>query len=80
VIHKHQVARKAGGSDKDITGKDERITLCCYQVLTGGRSIKLCAVRDISFDMDVVEYGNEKPHVKDIIEELKKSMPKEEKK
>ena len=80
VIHKHAVARKAGGSDKDITGKDERITLCCYQVQNGARSIKLCAVRDISFDMDVVEYGNDKPHVKDIIEELKKTLPKEEKK
>ena len=80
VIHKHTVARKAGGSDKDVTGKDERITLCCYQVQNGARSIKLAAVRDISFDMDVVEYMNEKPHVKDIIEELKKSMPKEEKK
>jgi len=80
VVYKHAVTRKAGGTEKDVTAKDERITLCCYQVANGARSIKLAAVRDISFDLDVVEWQNDKPHVKDIIEELKKTMPKEEKK
>ena len=79
VIYKHAAARK-GGTDSGVTAKDERITLCCYQVAQGARSIKLAAVRDISFDLDVVEWQNDKPHVKDIIEELKKSMPKDEKK
>jgi hypothetical protein len=59
-----------------VASKTERITLCCYQVQNGARQIKLVAVRDISFDMDVVEYGNDKPHVKDIIDELKKSEKK----
>jgi hypothetical protein len=59
-----------------VAQKTERITLCCYQVQNGARQIKLVAVRDISFDMDVVEYGNDKPHVKDIIDELKKSEKK----
>jgi hypothetical protein len=45
-------------------------------VANGARNVKLVAVRDISFDMDVVEYGNDKPHVKDIIDELKKSEKK----
>ncbi len=62
-----------------VASKTERITLCCYQVQTGARQMKLVAVRDISFDMDVVEYGNDKPHVKDIIEELKKSEKKADK-
>jgi len=62
------------GDDKGgILSKTERITLCCYQVANGARNIKLVAVRDVSFDMDVIEYGNDKPHVKDIIDELKKS-------
>ena len=75
VIWKHAGSSK---SDKEgILAKAERITLCCYQVGNGARSVKLVAVRDISFDMDVVEYMNDKPHVKDIIEELKKSQPKE---
>jgi hypothetical protein len=59
-----------------VAAKTERISLCCYQVANGARQIKLVAVRDISFDMDVVEYGNDKPHVKDIIDELKKSEKK----
>ena len=39
--------------------------------------MKLCAVRDISFDLDLLELGNDRPHVKDIVEELRKNAPKE---
>jgi len=39
--------------------------------------MKLVGVRDISFDMDIVELENDKPSVKDIVEAIKKSMPKE---
>lgn len=77
VIFKRPAPRKAGAASTDVTSKDERITLGCYQVSTGARNIKLVAVRDMSFDMDVVEYQNDKPHVKDIIDELKKSAPRE---
>ena len=79
VIHKHKAPARAGGGDtKDIVStKDERITLCCYQVLTGGRKIKLVGVRDISFDMDLMELENDKPSVRDIVEALKKNAPKE---
>ena len=59
-----------------ILSKPEKITLCCYQVGNGARNVKLVAVRDISFDMDVYEYGNDKPHVKEIVEELKKAEKK----
>jgi hypothetical protein len=82
VINKHKPTARAGaGSDaKDVVAsKDERITICCYQVLTGGRKIKLVGVRDISFDMDLMELENDKPSVKEIVEALKKSMPKSEK-
>src|SRR5262245_60343162 len=76
------IYKRAGSSNPDAKGvmaKSERITLCCYQIQNGARMIKLVAVRDISFDMDVVEYGNDKPHVKDIIEELKKNEKKGDK-
>ena len=76
------IFKRAASSVADANGvmaKSERITLCCYQVQNGARLIKLVAVRDISFDMDVVEYGNDKPHVKDIIEELKKTEKKSDK-
>jgi hypothetical protein len=72
IIYKRAAAVK--GDKEGILAKSERITLCCYQVANGARNVKLVAVRDISFDMDVVEFGNDKPHVKEIIEELKKTM------
>ena len=75
VIYKRAAASTAGGKDTILT-KSEKITLCCYQVANGARSMKLAAVRDISFDMDLVEYSNEKPHVKDIVEDLKKAEKK----
>ena len=74
IIYKRAAASK--GDKEGVLSKSERITLCCYQVGNGARNVKLVAVRDISFDLDVVEYGNDKPHVKDIIEELKKSEKK----
>jgi hypothetical protein len=60
---------EAGPSD---VKKSERLTLCCYQVSNGARTIKLAAVRDISYDMDLMELSNDRPHVRDIVEELRK--------
>src|SRR5437762_10013052 len=35
VINKHKAVARAGGDSKDVvSAKDERITLCCYQVMT----------------------------------------------
>jgi hypothetical protein len=80
VIHKHKALPRTGGDAKDVvTAKEERITLCCYQVMTGGRKIKLVGVRDISFDMDLMELENDKPTVKEIVEALRKAQPKPEK-
>jgi hypothetical protein len=74
IIHKRPATPNADA--KGIMAKAERITLCCYQVQNGARQIKLVAVRDISFDMDIIEYGNDKPHVKDIIDDLRKNEKK----
>ena len=80
VINKHKAAARAGGDPKDVVNaKDERITLCCYQVMTGGRKIRLVGVRDISFDMDLIDFENDKPSVKDIVETIRKNQPKEPK-
>ena len=75
IIYKR--AASSGADAKGVMAKAERITLCCYQIQNGARSIKLVAVRDISFDVDVVELENDKPSVKDIVEAIKKSLPKE---
>jgi hypothetical protein len=67
VIYK----RPAETGPSDVK-KSERLTLCCYQVSNGARTIKLAAVRDISYDMDLMELSNDRPHVRDIVEELRK--------
>jgi len=80
VMYKRNVPRKAGADPKDIIGqKEERIALAAYKIDINGRQMKLAAVRDISFDLDVLELANDRPHVKDIVEELRKQLPKEEK-
>ena len=75
IVYKRNQPTK--GDKEGALAKTERITLCCYQVENGARKMKLVGVRDISFDMDVVELENDKPSVKDIVEAIKKSMPKE---
>lgn len=83
VLFKRAAPRKAaaGADPKDVVSqKDERITLAAYQIGNGARSMKLAAVRDISFDLDILEIANDKPSVKDIVETLRKQMPRDEKK
>jgi hypothetical protein len=75
IVYKRAAAPAAGAKDS-VLSKTEKITLCCYQVANGARNVKLVAVRDISFDIDLVEYGNDKPHVKEIVDELKKNEKK----
>lgn len=75
IVYKRAAAPASGAKDS-ILSKTEKITLCCYQVGNGARNMKLVAVRDISFDIDLVEYGNDKPHVKEIVDELKKNEKK----
>jgi hypothetical protein len=82
VLNKHAApkGKAAGGGEGGIvSSKDEYLTLACYQVSNQARSVRLVATRNITFDLDLVEYHNEKPSVKDIVEELKKAQPKDEK-
>ncbi len=75
VLYKHPAGKRAGADPNSITtSKDERLTLCCYQVSNGARGMRLAAVRDISFDMDLIGWNNEKPFVQEIIAELKKTQ------
>ena len=76
VIHKRKATARAGASANDVTARDQRITLTCYQVSNGARFIKLVAARDISYDMDIVELNNDRPRVKDIVDQLKKQQRK----
>ena len=76
IIYKRAAPAGAAASKDSVLSKAERVTLCCYQVANGARNVKLIAIRDISFDIDLVEYGNDKPHVKEIVDELKKAEKK----
>jgi len=81
IVYKHTVAPKPGSDPKDIVmQKTERISLAAYQISNGARGMKLAAVRDISFDLDILEINNEKPSVKDIVETIRKQQPKDDKK
>ena len=81
VLQKKKMPRKPGADPNDIiANKTEHVILAAYQVKNQGRSMKLVSVRDISFDLDVPEYMNEKPSVRDIVTELKKAQAQSNKK
>ena len=81
IVYKHTVNVKPGSDPKDIVAqKTERISLAAYQIGNGARSMKLAAVRDISFDLDILEINNDKPSVKDIVETIRKQQPRDDKK
>ena len=81
IVFKRTAPPKPGSDPKDVVAqKNERISLAAYQIGNGARSMKLAAVRDISFDLDILEVNNDKPSVKDIVETLRKQQPRDEKK
>ena len=84
VTYKRRVPPKPGTNADDIVAKkEERITLACYQVLGQGRNIKLVSARDISFDMDLLDWTNNQPvgpKVAEIVNELRKEAEAEKKK
>jgi hypothetical protein len=52
--------------------KEERAVLALYQAQDGGRGFRLVGVRMINADLQIVELGNDKPHVKDVVELLRR--------
>ena len=80
VLYKRNAPVKAGSDPKDVVAqKNERISLAAYRIEVNAKQMKLAAVRDISFDLDVLQLANDRPTVKDIVEELRKQQPKDEK-
>jgi len=54
-----------------VDGED-RTVLALYQAKPDGRSFKLVGVRWVGADLQLIEYGQDKPHVKEVLDELKK--------
>ena len=74
VLHKKKVPRKPGADPNDmIPNKIDHVILASYQLMRQGRSLRLVAVRDISWDLDIPDWGGESPSVRDIVGELKKA-------
>lgn len=81
VLFKHQGSQKPdeGGTSStadNILHKTELLSLACYQITNNGRNIKLVGVRNISWDMDLIELNNDKPQVMDIIKALRDEAKK----
>jgi len=57
---------------KVLVDKEERTTLALYQAQDGGRGFRLLGVRMLNADLQVIEMGNDKPRVKDIVDALRK--------
>lgn len=79
VLFKRPAPKKAGddtGTTDGILNKEEVVTLGCYQVTNNGRAMKLVGVRNISWDMDLIELNNDTPKVVDIIKALRDEAKK----
>ena len=59
-----------------VLNKPEHLSLACYQVTNNGRMVKLVGVRNISWDMDLIELNNDKPQVMEIIKALRDEAKK----
>jgi hypothetical protein len=52
---------------------EERVVLALYQAQPNGRGFKLSGVRMLSADLEIIEMGQDPPHVREVIQELKRA-------
>ena len=71
-----QSGSDSGVTQDDITNKENLISLGCYQVTKNGKMMKLVGLRNVSYDMDLLEYMNERPSVADIVKSLRSQKKK----
>ena len=72
VLYRRKGGKSGGGSSTKITG-DSRLTLACYKVSSGSRGrMSLISVRDITYDVEVVEWPAQTPSVREIKKQLEK--------
>ena len=55
-----------------VDGED-RTVLALYQARADGRGFKLTGVRWVGPDLQLIEFGQEKPSVKEVVDALKKT-------
>ena len=71
-----QGGSNSGATQDDITNKENLISLGCYQVTKNGKMMKLVGLRNISYDMDLLELMNERPSVSDVVKSLRNQKKK----
>lgn len=76
VLIKHPNDGASAGGDGTTTAskvmdKKEYLSLACYKVDDNGRKMKLVGIRNITWDIDLIELNNDKPTVMEIIKALK---------
>ncbi len=81
VLYKRKNTNQTGSGDggtiqDDVTSKEEIVSLGCYQVTRNGKAMKLVGLRNISYDMDLLELQNERPSVGEIVKELRRQKKK----
>ena len=79
VMHEHDPhpkLRLRGDDDAGIL-KPKQITLCLYKIERQGERMKLVAARDIAYDIELQNYNQETPTVKEVLDTLKKGMKKD---
>ena len=82
VLYKRKNTNSTAGTDgggtvqDEVTSKEELLTLGCYQVTKNGKYMKLVGLRNISYDMDLLEIQNERPSVSEIVKELRRQKKK----
>lgn len=75
IKHPNDGAAAGGGdgttSASKVMDKKEYLSLACYKVEDNGKKMKLVGIRNITWDIDLIELNNEKPTVMEIIKALK---------
>jgi hypothetical protein len=80
VLHEHKpmaTGVRTGDEGDAKVMKNTRMALCLYKITKNGDSMKLIAVRDIAYDIELLEFNQETPKVKEIIDVIRRQMPKE---
>jgi len=80
ILHKHPPHPKLKVRGSDEEGgilKPEQMTLCLYKIERQGEKMKLVAARDIAYDIELQDYNQEIPTVKEVLETLKRRMRKD---
>lgn len=79
VLHKHlpHPKLKVRGEEDSGVLKGELMSLCLYKIERQGEKMKLVAVRDMAYDVELRDYNQESPTAKEVLKVLSQNMKKD---